>query len=53
MPGSLMFAWRVKASAGGKDVFSEPLALAEFAHERLDGSRFAGPEADARAWHGA
>jgi hypothetical protein len=44
----LQMARPLKASADGKDIFSEPLALAEFASQRLDGSRFAGPEADAR-----
>ncbi|HET9196896.1 MAG TPA: DUF6541 family protein [Solirubrobacterales bacterium] len=44
----LQLARPIKASAAGAEISSEPLALAEFAAERLDGSRFAAPEADAR-----
>lgn len=44
----LQLARPLKASADGGEISSEPLALAEFASERLDGSRFAAPEADAR-----
>jgi hypothetical protein len=44
----LQLARPVKASADGGEISSEPLALAEFASKRLDGSRFAAPEADAR-----
>lgn len=44
----LQLARPVNASADGGEISSEPLALAEFASKRLDGSRFAAPEADAR-----
>lgn len=44
----IQLARPIKSSAEGGEISSEPLALAEFAAERLDGSRFAAPEADAR-----
>jgi hypothetical protein len=39
----------LRVTADGNGIDSESLALAKFAGERLDGSRFAAPEAEARA----
>jgi hypothetical protein len=39
----------LQATADGHEIDSEALALAKFAKERLDGSRFAAAEAEARA----
>jgi len=47
-PWDIQLARPLQASADGRDIDSEPLALAEFARERLDGSRFAAPGSDAR-----
>ena len=47
-PWDIQLARPLQASAEGNRIESEPLALAEFAGERLDGSRFAAPESDAR-----
>lgn len=47
-PWDVQLARPLQAKAHGREIGSEPLALAEFARKRLDGSRFAAPEADAR-----
>lgn len=47
-PWDVQLARPLQAKAHGREIDSEPLALAEFARKRLDGSRFAAPEADAR-----
>lgn len=47
-PWDIQLARPLQATADGGRIESEPLALAEFAEKRLDGSRFAAPEADAR-----
>lgn len=47
-PWDIQLARPLQATADGEKIVSEPLALAEFARKRLDGSRFAAPEADAR-----
>jgi hypothetical protein len=47
-PWDIQLARPLQASADGAKIESEPLALAEFARRRLDGSRFAAPESDAR-----
>jgi hypothetical protein len=47
-PWDIQLARPLQATADDARIESEPLALAEFARERLDGSRFAAPEADAR-----
>lgn len=47
-PWDIQLARPLQASADGRDIDSESLALAEFARKRLDGSRFAAPESDAR-----
>lgn len=47
-PWDVQLARPMKASSDGTEIESEPLALAEWAAERLDGSRFATPEADSR-----
>lgn len=47
-PWDVQLARPLQATAHGHEIDSEPLALAEFASKRLDGSRFAAPEADAR-----
>lgn len=47
-PWDIQLARPVQATAEGDEIDSESLALAEFASERLSGSRFAAPEGDAR-----
>jgi len=47
-PWDIQLARPLQATADGAKIESEPLALAEFARDRLDGSRFAAPESDAR-----
>jgi hypothetical protein len=47
-PWDIQLARPLQATADGAKIESEPLALAEFARRRLDGSRFAAPESDAR-----
>jgi hypothetical protein len=47
-PWDIQLARPVQATAKGKEIDSEALALALWARQRLDGSRFAAPEADAR-----
>jgi hypothetical protein len=47
-PWDVQLARPLQAKAHGREIDSEPLALAEFARKRIDGSRFAAPEADAR-----
>jgi hypothetical protein len=47
-PWDVQLARPLQAKAGGREIDSEPLALAEFARRRISGSRFAAPEADAR-----
>ena len=47
-PWDIQLARPLQATADDARIESEPLALAEFARKRLDGSRFAAPEADAR-----
>jgi hypothetical protein len=47
-PWDVQLARPLQAKADGREIDSEPLALAEFARKRIDGSRFAAPEADAR-----
>src|SRR5207253_1009451 len=47
-PWDIQLARPLQASSGGGRIDSESLALAEFARQRLDGSRFAAPESDAR-----
>jgi hypothetical protein len=47
-PWDIQLARPVQATADGGRIESEPLALGEFARKRLDGSRFAAPESDAR-----
>ncbi|HEU5253647.1 MAG TPA: hypothetical protein VFU16_10030 [Solirubrobacterales bacterium] len=47
-PWDIQLARPLQATAKGKEIDAEALALARFARERLDGSRFAAPEADAR-----
>lgn len=47
-PWDIQLARPVQATAQGKEIDSEALGLALFARQRLDGSRFAAPEADAR-----
>jgi hypothetical protein len=47
-PWDVQTARPLQASADGNEIDSESLALAKFAGKRLDGSRFAAPEAEAR-----
>ncbi len=47
-PWDIQLARPLQATDDGHEIDSESLALAEWASERLDGSRFAAPEADAR-----
>ena len=47
-PWDVQLARPLQAKAHGREIDSEPLALAEFASERLSGSRFAAAEGDAR-----
>ena len=47
-PWDVQTARPLQATAEGNEIDSESLALAKFAGERLDGSRFAAPEAEAR-----
>jgi hypothetical protein len=47
-PWDVQTARPLQATADGKEIDSESLALARFAGRRLDGSRFAAPEAEAR-----
>lgn len=47
-PWDIQLARPLQATADGSEIDSESLALSEFARERLDGSRFAAPESDAR-----
>jgi hypothetical protein len=47
-PWDVQLARPLQVTAHGREIDSEPLALAEFASRRLSGSRFAAPEADAR-----
>src|SRR5215218_481360 len=47
-PWDIQLARPLQATADGAKIESEPLALAEFARDHLDGSRFAAPESDAR-----
>jgi len=47
-PWDIQLARPLQATADGSEIDSESLALAEWARERLDGSRFAAPEATAR-----
>ncbi|MGN6217186.1 MAG: hypothetical protein ACTHN7_09565 [Solirubrobacterales bacterium] len=47
-PWDVQLARPLQATAHGREIDSEPLALAEFARKRISGSRFAAPEADAR-----
>lgn len=48
-PWDVQTARPLQASADGKEIDSESLALAKFAEKRIDGSRFAAAEAEARA----
>jgi hypothetical protein len=47
-PWDVQLARPLQVKAHGREIDSEPLALAEFASKRMSGSRFAAPEADAR-----
>ena len=47
-PWDVQMARPLQATADGNEIDSESLALAKFAGDRLDGSRFAAPEAEAR-----
>jgi hypothetical protein len=47
-PWDVQTARPLQATAAGTEIDSESLALAKFAGARLDGSRFAAPEAEAR-----
>jgi hypothetical protein len=47
-PWDVQTARPLQATAEGNEIDSESLALARFAGKRLDGSRFAAPEAEAR-----
>lgn len=47
-PWDVQTARPLQATADGNEIDSESLALAKFAAQRLDGSRFAAPEAEAR-----
>src|SRR5215212_4979259 len=47
-PWDVQTARPLQATADGNRIDSESLALAKFARQRLDGSRFAAPEAEAR-----
>jgi hypothetical protein len=47
-PWDVQTARPLQATADGGEIDSESLALARFARDRLDGSRFAAPEAEAR-----
>lgn len=47
-PWDVQLARPMLASADGREIESEPLALAEWAGERIDGGRFAAPEAASR-----
>jgi hypothetical protein len=47
-PWDVQMARPLQATADGHEIDSESLALAKFAGERLNGSRFAAPEAEAR-----
>jgi hypothetical protein len=47
-PWDVQTARPLQATADGNEIDSESLALAKFAGQRLDGSRFAAPEAEAR-----
>jgi hypothetical protein len=47
-PWDVQLARPLQATADGNEIDSESLALAKFAGDRLDGSRFAAPEAEAR-----
>jgi hypothetical protein len=47
-PWDVQTARPLQATANGSRIDSESLALAKFARQRLDGSRFAAPEAEAR-----
>jgi hypothetical protein len=47
-PWDVQLARPLQATANGHEIDSESLALAKFAGGRLDGSRFAAPEAEAR-----
>jgi hypothetical protein len=47
-PWDIQLARPLQASADGGEIDSESLALSEFVRRRLDGSRFAAPESDAR-----
>jgi hypothetical protein len=47
-PWDIQLARPLQVTAAGAKIESEPMALAEFARKRLDGSRFAAPESDAR-----
>ena len=47
-PWDVQLARPLQVKAHGREIDSEPLALAEFASKRISGSRFAAPEADAR-----
>lgn len=47
-PWDIQLARPLQSTAEGNEIDSESLALAEWARERLDGSRFAAPEANAR-----
>jgi hypothetical protein len=48
-PWDVQTARPLQVSADGNEIDSESLALAKFAEKRLDGSRFAAAEAEARA----
>ncbi|HET9592725.1 MAG TPA: hypothetical protein VFP17_07405 [Solirubrobacterales bacterium] len=48
-PWDVQLARPLRVTADGNEIDSESLALAKFAGGRLDGSRFAAPEAEARA----
>jgi hypothetical protein len=47
-PWDVQMVRPLQATAKGNEIDSESLALAKFAGDRLDGSRFAAPEAEAR-----
>jgi hypothetical protein len=47
-PWDVQLARPLQARAAGHEIDSEPLALAQWARQRIPGSRFAAPEADAR-----
>ncbi|HET8814102.1 MAG TPA: hypothetical protein VFM51_04020 [Solirubrobacterales bacterium] len=48
-PWDIQLQRPMRATAEGREIESEPLALAEWAGDRLDGSRFAAPGSDSRA----